>query len=216
MDIERAIKFPLDDKDWLKKLLIGGVLNIIPIINMATFGYTLQAGKNIIDGQEAPLPEWSEFGSYFVKGLMAFVAILIYSLPIIAVSCLSGILDGALASSGGYPRTTMAVVALCFGIFGSIYGLLVQFVAPAALTQYMLTDEFGVFFRFGDIWAYIRANIGDYVVAFLLLIVISVVASLLGTIACVVGLVLTLPWAFLSMAHLYAQVYRQSDQAQTA
>ena len=79
MDFEKAIKFPMDDPAWIKKVIIGAILSIIPIINFISFGYALELLKNVIDSKEE-LPEWSGFGGKFVKGLVAVVIYIIYML----------------------------------------------------------------------------------------------------------------------------------------
>ena len=39
MDYGKIIKFPMKDKDWLVKIIVGGILSIIPIVNFIAFGY---------------------------------------------------------------------------------------------------------------------------------------------------------------------------------
>ena len=100
MDIERSIKYVFEDEEWLPKMLIGSIVNLVPIVNLAAMGYGLEAAKNAIDGQETPLPEWSDFGGQFVKGLMAAIGALIYFLPMILLSCVLGVLASAASDYG--------------------------------------------------------------------------------------------------------------------
>ena len=87
MDIGRAFSYFTEDADWVKKVLIGGVVNLIPIVNFAATGYWLSQTKNVYEGREVPLPEWSDFGGFFMKGLMAAIAGFVYSLPAILIYC---------------------------------------------------------------------------------------------------------------------------------
>ena len=58
MDIGRSFSYILEDEDWWKKVLIGGLLTLIPIIGpFYGLGYLLEAIKNVISGREVPLPE---------------------------------------------------------------------------------------------------------------------------------------------------------------
>ncbi len=41
MDIMEEIKFPSKDSEWTQKVLIGGVVAIIPIVNLIACGYLL-------------------------------------------------------------------------------------------------------------------------------------------------------------------------------
>ncbi|PWH20913.1 MAG: hypothetical protein DDG58_00470, partial [Ardenticatenia bacterium] len=83
MDIGIAFSYMFQDRDWLKKILIGGVISLIPIVNFAALGYVVQLVRNVRDGQDLPLPEWDQFGEYFVSGLYLFLVYVVYAIPII-------------------------------------------------------------------------------------------------------------------------------------
>ena len=48
MNILEGIKYPTNDENWVKKVIIGGVLNIIPIVNFIIFGYMIETMKYIL------------------------------------------------------------------------------------------------------------------------------------------------------------------------
>ena len=210
MDIERSVKYVFEDEEWLTKMLIGAVVNVVPIVNFAAAGYAMQAAKNSIDGQDTPLPEWSDFGAQFVKGLMAFVGALIYFLPLVLVSCVLGVLAGVASDYGGDAGS--GLVSICLGLLNLVYGVIAGFILPAALTRYVVTDEFAAMFRFGEVFAYIKDNLGNYVMAVIVMILIGIVASLVGSLACGIGLLFTSFWGMMVYAHLFAQVYVESEQ----
>jgi len=223
MDLERSLKYPFNDQEWLQKILIGGMLSVVPIINLATWGYALRALKNITQGEEVPLPEWSEFGDYFVKGLMSLIATLVYSIPIILLACVGSVLGNTMMSAAqhqphmvSYPR---AMMGLCIGFLATIYGLLMAVVLPAAFTKYAITAEFADFFRFGEIFSYIGSNPGNYFIALVVTVILYAipVPILTGLAApfsvCLIGLVLIGAIALVASlitAHLFAQVYIES------
>jgi len=99
MDIGKAFTFPFEDEDWVKKLIIGAVLMIVPIANFITIGYMLRTLRNVAEGREKPLPEWDQWGDDFMKGLLVVVAGFIYSLPIVLVSVITDILGAVLGSA---------------------------------------------------------------------------------------------------------------------
>lgn len=88
MDIGRAFSYLTEDQDWWKKVLIGGLLSLIPIVGpFYALGYVIEAMKNVIDRRETPLPEVLEnFGGKLVKGIMLSIVIFIYFLPFIIIS----------------------------------------------------------------------------------------------------------------------------------
>jgi len=95
MDIGKAFTYVFEDEDWVKKVLIGGVINLIPIVGLLfTSGYMLETLKNVMEGHPLPLPEWDDWGGKFMKGLMAAIIGLVYSLPVIVLTlCFTGVCE---------------------------------------------------------------------------------------------------------------------------
>ena len=76
--------------DWVMKIIIGGVLSIIPIINFIATGYMVKVMKNSIN-KTPGMPEWKGFGDYYVKGLILFVIALVYMIvPLIIFGAIAG------------------------------------------------------------------------------------------------------------------------------
>jgi hypothetical protein len=211
MDIGRSFTFMFDDEEWIKKILIGGILFIIPIVNFVVFGYFIDTLKNVIDGQELPLPEL-DFGDQFVKGLMSFLACLIYAIPAIVLSIMVAVVTAVLGGAGD--EAAQGVAGLC-ALGGNciifLYALVMAVILPSACILYANSGEFGAFFRFGEIIGLITSNIGGYVVAILIAWVASMIAAIVGSIACGVGLFFTSFWAYLVAAHLFGQFYTRTQ-----
>ncbi|HID54200.1 MAG TPA: DUF4013 domain-containing protein, partial [Anaerolineae bacterium] len=83
MDVGRAFQYIADDEKWLKKLLIGMVVSLIPILSFAAFGYVVQVTQNVAAGMERPLPDWNRLGRYLKNGLRVMLVFFIYALPIV-------------------------------------------------------------------------------------------------------------------------------------
>jgi hypothetical protein len=214
MDIGRSFTYMFEDQDWIKKILIGGVVNLIPIVNFAATGYFIEAIRNTAEGRELPLPEWDDFGGKFMKGLMAGIAGFVYALPLIIVLVVSFLPVVIADSSDSDAVTTAASICPLIGnclLF--VYMILLMLILPAAMIQYALSEQFGVFFRFGDIIAFIRANIGGYIVALLVALVAGIVAEIVGGIACGIGIFFTLMWAMLVGANLFGNLAREAQPA---
>lgn len=214
MDIGRAFTYMFDDEEWVEKLVIGGLLvlaSIIPIVNFFTglvlVGYTLRVLRRVSRGEELPLPQWDDWGGDWVRGLMVALASLIYALPILILTGFSSVLGaiGGYEASGRALEGMASVCAAATSCLSALWGLAVAFVFPAALINYANEEEFASFFHFREIFRFIGDNLGDYIVAVLLLIVARLVASL-GVIACVIGAFFTAFWAALVGMHLLGQV----------
>ena len=215
MDIGRSFTYMFEDQDWLKKILIGGVVSLIPIVNFAATGYFIEALRNTAEGRELPLPEWDDLGGKFMKGLMAGIAGFLYVLPIMLVM---GIIFGLTAAIAGSldNDAAEAVSAICPMIGNCllfVYIILLMLILPAAMIQYALTGQFGAFFRFGDIMAFIRANIGGYIIALLVALVAGLIAQMVGGVACGIGIFFTLMWAMLVAANLFGNLGREVQPA---
>ena len=88
MDIGKSFSYPFEDDEWLTKLFLGAIISIVPILNFAWTGYTVDIVRNVMDGVERPMPDWSEFGDKFVKGFLIWAAGFIYTLPALLIACL--------------------------------------------------------------------------------------------------------------------------------
>lgn len=215
MDWGKSFTYVFDDQDWVSKVLIGGILSLIPVVNLVVIGYALKALKNAAEGAEHPLPAWDNFGDYFVKGLISAVGSMIWALPIMIISGIGAIISAVTGYDTSDTTRTSTPAILCIwslSCVSGIWGLFLGFVLPAAFTKYAIHGDFGAFFRFGDLFKYIRANIGNYIVAILLAAVAQFVSGF-GIILCVIGVAFTELWATLVGFHLLGQVYRSSASA---
>jgi hypothetical protein len=230
MEIGEAFTFVPSEDNWIKKIGIGAVIvlftGIIPIIpTIFLVGYGIQVGKNVVRGEEHPLPDWEEWGQLFMDGAVVSVAIFVYALPIVLLGLCMLLLSlpalteswdsgdvGFNAISGA---ATAGIVAMCCIFF--LYALVLIAVVPAIYAQYIRTGEFGPLFRVGEVLGIARDNIGDIIlvsvaaiVAALLLGLISSVLSITicgGFIATLVGTV----WINVAMGHMYGQIAAKID-----
>jgi len=215
MDWGKSFTSVFDDQEWVAKVLIGGILGLIPIVNLAVLGYMLRVIKNAADGAEKPLPAWDDFGDYFVKGVMAVLGALVWAIPLILLTTVIAVFSAVTGSDSQSGRTVAAPFVACLwgmNCLAGLYGLFLGVVLPAAFTKYAVSGEFGAFFRFGDIFKYITANLGNYVIALLLAWVAQFIAGF-GVVLCFIGIAFTEFWATVVGGHLLGQVYRVSAKA---
>jgi hypothetical protein len=212
MDFGKAFSFPFEDPDWAKKILIPALISLIPILGQIyVIGWALGVTRRVIRHDPTPLPEL-DFGQQFMDGLKAFVIGLVYALPIILVSIPLAIATG-MASSGNVDQETagtlIAIVSVCcYGII-FIYSLLMAFVIPAAYARMVAEENLGAAFRFNDVFGLVRTAPGPYLMVLLGSILTGIIAGL-GTILCVIGVVLTYTYAMAVNGHLYGQAYNEA------
>lgn len=207
MDAGKSFSYVFQDQNWLVKILIGGILSLIPILNLAVWGYWIEAMRNVAQGRDLPLPEWGEdFGGKLIKGIVIFVIFLIYSIPILLIyGCLAVL--GAAAGDQEDAQSLVALLSLPLVCILFIYGLLLGIFSPAIFIQYATTGQLSSAFAFGRLFQLIGGNLGNYILAIVLGWVAGFIAFF-GIIACFVGVFFTFFWAQLVTAHLYGQVAR--------
>ncbi len=211
MDIGSSFTFMFQDRDWLKKILIGGVISLIPIVNFAAMGYIVQLIRNVRDGEMLPLPEWDQFGECFVSGLYLFLVYVVYSLPIILLACLQGVgtfmLGGVGDSSAAEDVATMyAIASACLSCLMGVWGLFIGVISPALWVRFAETGAFGATLSLSGWWSVMRANLGNYLIVLILFWLVLTFLAPLGAIACVVGIIFTQFWAYLVVGNLMGQL----------
>jgi len=168
-NIENAFKFVFKDKNWIIKILVGGLLLIIPVVNFIVFGYILMVLKDAKEGKEAALPEWGEWGNLFKAGFMCFIVGLIYFLILFGLWFFIGLLSA------------IPIVG-CISIFLipiiMIYAILLPTITNIALCRYLEGGVLEEAFKLKSIYEEFKSKVGDYAVITLIYAGISMVAPM--------------------------------------
>lgn len=223
MNFGRAFSYVTEDPEWLKKVAIAALVMLIPIIGqMVVIGWALEITRRVINHESEMLPDWSNFSDYLSKGFQGFVINFVYILP---VSILSGCMQsfapmiGVASDQGGDSAQMIAaalgIASICLSCFMIILAIGVGFIIPAALGNFAATGQIGAGFRIGEVIGLVRAAPGPYFMVFLGSIVSGIIASF-GLIACIIGIIFTLAYAYTIQAHLWGQGYNAAKAAQSS
>jgi hypothetical protein len=228
MDIGKSLTYMFEDEKWANKVVVGAVINMIPILNFASAGYMLATIRNVANDIVPSLPTWDDFGDYFVKGLVLTIIGLIYALPLLILSCCPiGVMFTLTIAENEDVATALGVLGLIvlglFGLLVFLYALAYTFVMPAVILHYASAEDFSAAFRFGQIFAFIRDNLTSYVKAWLYVLVVGIVIGIgelmvgliLGWIpicgwifSWIIGLGVAF-WTYLVMAYVYGDFARE-------
>ncbi len=213
-DFVKPFAFTFEDPRWINKVLIGGLFYLLAFLIVGIFfifGYLARLARNVIAGVVHPLPEWDDLGEYFAEGLRLVGVVLLWMLPVFALvavfiipSIVASQMDNeALRNISGC--MTGAMWCLVFPL-----SLAITIFLPAALLFTVVERRFGAAFEFGRIWAFIKANIGDYLLAIVIYFVARFLAGF-GIVLLCIGVIFTAFWALLITTYAFAQVYRRAQ-----
>ncbi|MDR9432115.1 MAG: DUF4013 domain-containing protein, partial [Natronomonas sp.] len=129
MEFDKIATYPMERDDWLKTLLIGGVLLLLGALVVPLFvvyGYLVRTIRESIAGEPKP-PAFDGWGELLVDGVQAWIVSLVYLIfPLIVavvtvggsiVAIATGSEAGAAAGAGGLfvGLTLSALLSIAFG-----------------------------------------------------------------------------------------------------
>ena len=211
----------------LPKLLIGTGLFLATIPAALTIvgwivpvllinGYLVRLTRNVIAGDERPLPEWADWGGLLRDGAKLIATLFLYALPAIAIGFVAIVPGVALANSGNEAVKGIGVVlTILGGLLTTVVAIGFGLAQPLVIGRYAATGAIGATLQIRAIVGQFRPALVTYLLVFLLGIVTGMVANL-GIIAFGVGVFLTAFYAQLVNHHLYGQAYRRAQGDQPA
>lgn len=214
VDIAEAVSYPTESDDYLKTILIGGVLTIlsflvVPIILVT--GYLVSIAKARYDGQSAP-PVFDDWETLLIDGLKATVIGLVYMLvPLLVAGVLIG---GSLVAIATGSRSGAALgLGGLFGAFllTTVLFLIFGYVAAAAVLNFAHEDSISAGFDFERITTLVTS--GDYLVAWVAVIAVNIVVGIINGILGIVPILGSIAGLFIAFygqmvgAHLWADGY---------
>jgi hypothetical protein len=212
MDIGKAFGYVFEDQEWVTKVLLGGLILLIPIVGqLVVIGYMLKLAQNVAQGNPRPLPTWNEFGDHLTRGLYGFVVELVYFVPYIVVAVLFSCV-GSLLGAGSRSNSGANAIGALFGcLLVPVYlivALACVLLVYAGLARLVATNNLSEALKFGEVIASVRNNARPWLMLLLAGLLAGIVASL-GLIACGIGVLFTGVYAYFVMGHALGQTVAQ-------
>lgn len=216
--ISDSIKYP--SAGWTKVVILGVIL-IIPIVNFIGLGYLFRIIKATFAGIDE-LPDFDEVGELFIDGIKIFIVSLIYAIPVIIIALIISMLIGF-----GYQNTTTLTSFDMFAIFAgySVYIIvaiivgLIEFMAIANMALY--EGELGAAFKFGEVMDRIAMiGWGKYLGWYIIMVLLGAVAGGIAvlTMMIIIGFILAplIIYPYFSMfgARSLALLFASSEERQ--
>jgi hypothetical protein len=178
-----AFGFPFRDPAWVGKIVVQGLILIIPIVGLiALAGWMLMTFDNLRAGRQELAPA----GFHLSRGIGLFGAWLIYAVVLaIPGAILNGIGSGMDAHGGYYGGPFMGLGSL----LNFAAQLFLYFLLPSII---VMTYHHG--FSGGidvqSVWRLATSNVNNSIIAGLMMFLAGIVAAL-GIIACCIGVFFT-------------------------
>jgi hypothetical protein len=154
-----AMRAPFRDPEWLRKLLLGALLGLIPVLNFVAWGYVYRVFIDALNGAErTTLPVWRDWRAYLGAGFRLFIIAVVYLvLGMVGLAGAASVLG--LVPAGEDPGRTSALLLLVMGLIAALYGFL-----PIAFTRFAAEGRIWAAFDPEALWAEARRVVkGDYV-----------------------------------------------------
>ena len=174
---------------WFGRMLILGLVAIVPILNFAIIGYLVELVRNVANGRDTPLPEL-KIGEQIGPGFMFFIVMLLLGLL------------------GGVASAMLFVLGILLNIAMNVY-------FKPALALAAIEGNPWVMFQFQRVFKAIGKNFLPVILLVLMDIVLGIVAAS-GLIACFVGVLFTIPFAMHVSGHYLGQLGRIIREQETS
>ncbi len=200
MDFTRALTYPFDDPDWLKKLGIGVLLTVggailsflllIPtiVVGILFAGWQLEIMKRVRNNDPMPLPGWDDFSGLLKQGFTLFLAGVVYQIPTIIYACVISAIWLLPALSGGDEDAAAALagtagfIAICCSCIIVLYAIAAAVVYWGGMVRFVDRPELNTFFQVGENFAIVRDNLGDFGMALLYFILAGAIVSVASSV----------------------------------
>ncbi|ELZ99362.1 DUF4013 domain-containing protein [Haloferax sulfurifontis] len=207
--ISESLNYLRNGEDWVKTVLIGGVLGLLSILIVPTFlviGYLLRVVRATMKGDEQP-PVFDDWGDMAIDGVKGFAIAFVYALVpaiIAGVFGFAGIV-GAAAGGSDAAGAVGGIVALVGLLLAFVLGLFAAYLIPAALSNYAETDRMGSAFDFGTLRPILTS--GKYATAWLMSFAVLFASSIVVGVLNVIPLLGFVVGAFVTFYAAVAAYY---------
>lgn len=190
--LPQILTFPFKDQGWFGKMAIatlimlaGSIVPILPTIILLGYFYEM-VRRIIVDGEDASLPEWEDWGGFLSNGFKWFASTLIITVPFFVVFLLtmglyfvpvffieSGVGENLMAGYFAFlffAQFIMMFVSIIFMTFMGVF-------APVYMVHIVAEDDFKSMFQIKQWWKIFAKGFWEFLISFLLLYGIAMIVG---------------------------------------
>jgi hypothetical protein len=180
LDFGRCLGFFFQDPSWVQKILVGSLFTILSFFligGIFVAGYMARLVRRAAAGEPHPLPEWDDLGGMFGEGLAIVGAYLVHLIPVFAAFGLMVVPLIVLGAGEGEPPPAAALAMIPLMIFAFLLAFAVMFYFTAAFTRLALEQRFSAAFEFQENFAFLKRNIGNFLMAIVAFLAANFIAQ---------------------------------------
>jgi hypothetical protein len=182
-----AFSYPFRDPSWISKIVVQGLILIIPIVGwIATAGWLMLTYDNLKAGRQELAPA----GFHLGRGIGIFGVFFIYA---IVINIPAWILDGMGSAASRQNANAGAPFTALGSLWSFLAELFIYFLTPSLI---VLTAQHG--FTGGldiqRVWALATGHLNNSIIGGLVIFVAGII-GLLGLIACCIGVFFTITYS---------------------
>lgn len=192
-EFKGLLGMPFKGQQWVLKLLVGGVIILIPLVNIMCLGYFARCINSGQRGRRC-LPEWWDWRDYIREGCVMLAIICIYIIAAALIALLA---------------VNIPVVGT---LLATVLALFIILVIPMALANYALHYLFQDALLIIDLVRMITKVAGSYAAAFLAALLIVSAAWVLLLACPVLGLLsgLIIFYTGIIYSYMLGSMYREA------
>lgn len=201
LDLTETIKAPFK-QNWFLKSIGGGILLLIPILNIFILGFAIKYVKNVSNKNNI-IPSITD--STFLIGVKYSLGSLLLTLPLLLLNAFGAVTMLNQQANGGGAATIISGIS-------ALAGLAIAILTPALTMNFSNTEKVSSMIDFNAGIEIIKRDIGSYASMFVYVILICIIYGIIETICfiTIVGIILLPSIIFLqtiSIMNLWGQYF---------
>jgi len=212
MDFGKAFSYQFETEDWWKKLLITGLITLIPVVGVLyALGWMMEISSRFAKsptGANVELPD-VDFGTFIGKGFQGVVVTLVYSVPALIVMLPLAIILPVSVNVMDDPTAIVVISGICCGGLGILLSIAGGLLAYPAIVEIQVKDGLKAGLNFKHIFAIFKGAIVPFLLSILVIAVVSPILLSLGALLCGLGALLTVPYSFSLMGYFLGNAYKE-------